>query len=110
MSTIRVAIMRPAERVTFEEIENDLPAQQKIVGGYIEPLFLPDGLVVVFNEEGQHLGLTPNRFIEGSPLHRVLLHGTFFVARKYGSELTSITPEDELHLVQWGPLQGWRVA
>jgi hypothetical protein len=110
VSTIRVAVMRPAERVAFEEIENDLEPMQKIVGGYIEPLFLPDGLVVVFNEEGQHLGLTPNRFIEGSPLHRVLLHGTFFVARKIGDEFASITPEDERDLVQWGPLQFWRVS
>jgi hypothetical protein len=81
---------------------------QEIVEGHIEPLFLPDGLVVVFNDDHDRLGLPPNRFVVLNGLRHGPLYGTFFVARREGSEFASIRPEDEIDLAQWGPLQGWR--
>lgn len=42
------------------EIEGTLKEMQKIVGGYIEAIYLPDGLVMVCDEEGKVKDKTDN--------------------------------------------------
>ena len=75
-------------------IDNTLAAMQKVVGGYIEPIYLDDVAVVV-NEEGK---------INGSPLNRSLYEngerfdiaaGTFFVCGLGEENFDSLTPEQQ---------------
>lgn len=120
--TIRVAVFKPGEEVTFEDIRNDLPTLQKTVGGYIEMLRINKGLVLICNEEGKLYGLPRNRV-----LHRTMsvdpvtpvtsgmviadqLVGTFFVCRLRGPEMASLKLEDEWILKTWKPGGIWDVG
>lgn len=38
-----------------------LAEMQTAVGGYIEPIYLPDGRVLLINEDGKYLNLPPNK-------------------------------------------------
>jgi hypothetical protein len=104
---IRVAVFRPGANPTFEEIANNLPAVQAIVGGYIEMIPLSaDGLTATLNEEGKLHGLTPNRQVAG-PAAQDLIVGTFFVSQRCGAQLASLKPEDEARLARWTPEEVW---
>lgn len=86
---IRVIIVPPNELPRVEVIQNTLKAQQEIVGGNIEELYLDNDAVAVCNEEGKLMNLEANRKI-GSDI----IAGTFFIARDDGSEyLVSLTDE-----------------
>ena len=58
---MRVLYKRPAD-VGFRQlnIDNDLHALQKLVGGYIETLTVATDCCVICNEESRLLGLTHN--------------------------------------------------
>lgn len=58
---MRVLYKRPAD-VGFRQlnIDNDLHALQKLVGGYIETLTLATDCCVICNEEGRILGMPEN--------------------------------------------------
>ena len=57
---IKAVIQRPGQISQIITIPNTLEALQQLVGGYIETLTLPDGFVIICNEEGRYLGLQPN--------------------------------------------------
>lgn len=58
---MRVLYKRPAD-VGFRQlnIDNDLRALQKLVGGYIETLTVATDCCVICNEEGRILGMPKN--------------------------------------------------
>lgn len=56
---MKVYIKEPKQKPRLEEVENTLEALQKIVGGYIETVTLPNA-VVICNEEGRIQNLEPN--------------------------------------------------
>ena len=61
MNKIKAIIKRPDEE--FGHIANiscTLENLQKIVGGYIETLYLGHGLILIVNEEGKLMNLEPN--------------------------------------------------
>ena len=61
MAKIKVIVKRPDEPVGhFEEVENTLASFQKIVDGHIETVGLPEGAVLICNEEGKLNMLQPN--------------------------------------------------
>jgi len=57
---IKAIRMRPDEAPEEIQIENELRALQAEVGGYIETLYLADGVTAIVNEEGRLEGLRPN--------------------------------------------------
>lgn len=50
--TLKVIIKRPGMAAAVSVIKNTLEDLQKFVGGYIETFTLPDGAVVIRDEEG----------------------------------------------------------
>ena len=86
---MRVIIVEPNQAPKVELIKNTLEAQQEVVGGYIEEIYLANDAVVICNEEGKMRDLDANRKI-GSDI----IAGTFFIAGDDGSEyLVSLTDE-----------------
>lgn len=64
---MKVIRKRPGEDAEIAEVENDLHALQKEVGGYIQFVPLATDFGFILNEEGKLLGLEPNVFF-GSDL------------------------------------------
>ena len=62
---IRCLLVEPHDLPKEIEIDNTLEAKQKIVGGYIECVYLPNDeeVVIICNEEGKINGLKLNRDI-----------------------------------------------
>lgn len=82
MAKIKVIVKRPDEPVGhFEEVENTLASFQKIVGGYIETVGLPEGALLICNEEGKLNMLQPNISVPGD-----LIVGTVAVVGQDGEE------------------------
>ena len=65
MSKIKVIIKQPFARPCVTEIENSLESYQKIAGGLIECIDMPNtkGIDIILNEEGKLYGLAPNVFL-----------------------------------------------
>lgn len=57
---IKVIIKEPGKAPVLTEIENELGALQKIVGGYIETVTFAEDACIVCNEEGRLLDLPYN--------------------------------------------------
>lgn len=87
---IRVLVVAPLQKPVIKIIENTLEAQQAVVGGDIEYLYIDDSeSIMVCNEEGKLRNLQANRRIGVD-----IIAGTFFIARDDGSEyLKSLTDE-----------------
>lgn len=87
---IRVLVVAPLQKPVIKIIENTLEAQQEVVGGDIEYLYIDDQeSIMVCNEEGKLRNLQANRRIGVD-----IIAGTFFIARDDGSEyLKSLTDE-----------------
>lgn len=86
---MRVIIVEPNQAPRVEIIKNTLEAQQAIVGGDIEELYLAKDAVAICNEEGKPRNLEANRK-NGSDI----IAGTFFIAGDDGLEyLVSLTDE-----------------
>lgn len=87
-----------AEEVRLETIEMSLEALKGLVGGYIEPLRVPDvtDWVALANEEGNIMGLPENprageilgKFAELK--HGVMLVGDIVIVGQHGPEMGSI--------------------
>lgn len=58
--TLTVVVVKAGELPEVAVIPNELHEFQRIVGGYIEVLYLPDGTALVVNETGKIDGLEPN--------------------------------------------------
>lgn len=65
MEKIKCLLVEPYELPKEIEIDNTLEAKQKIVGGYIECVYLPNdnSVVLICNEEGKMNGMKLNRDI-----------------------------------------------
>ena len=87
---IEVIVYRVDAEPVVEEHEDTLESWQSIVGGYIELVPLPDGLLLLCNEEGKLDGLRYNRTVPD--IDDIL--GDFFVCRSDGDEFASVQPGD----------------
>ena len=86
MRVVYVEPNRPAYEAT---ILHDLEHMQKAVDGYIEPVYLEDGLVVVGNEEAKLRGMAGNRHIG-----EIIMAGPFFVCGEGHEDFCSLTDEE----------------
>ena len=86
MRVVYVEPNRPAYETT---ILHDLEHMQKAVDGYIEPVYLEDGLVVVGNEEAKLRGMAGNRHIGN-----IIMAGPFFVCGEAYEDFCSLTDEE----------------
>lgn len=103
---MRVLYFKPGiTRPLIYHIEPDLAAMQRTVGGYIETVTLPGGLVLVCDEEARLKGLPPNRIIDG-----IAICGPFFICRRRRSEFAELSYDDACKLrdqqfQRWIPAQ-----
>ena len=87
---IKIVYQFPGELSRIVTIPNTLKAMQKLVGGYIETMSLPNGLVIVIDEEGRLKGLHENvRCVRYGTIV-----GTLFITAADGEEFRSLTTEE----------------
>ena len=85
---MRVVYVEPGEKPYTAEILHTLKAEQKAVGGLIEPIYNEDGTILVGNEESKLMGMQGNRRIgDGS----CIVAGPFFVCGDTGEAFCSLT-------------------
>lgn len=87
---IKAIRMRPDEDPEEIQIENELRALQAEVGGYIETIYLADGVTAIVNEEGKLEQLAPNCLLRGDlivgPIVLVGVRGANFCSIPEGYE------------------------
>ena len=81
---MKILYKAPGEALRSMVIPNELGVMQQLVDGYIEPITLPDNLIVICNEEGKIRGMQPNITFGG---HDFV--GTIVMTGHEGDELTS---------------------
>ena len=85
---MRVVYVEPGEKPYTAEILHTLQAEQKAVGGLIEPIYNEDDTILVGNEESKLMGMQGNRRIgDGSSI----IAGPFFVCGDTGEDFRSLT-------------------
>lgn len=57
---MKVIIKEVGKKPKVEDIANDLPTLQKLVGGHIEVVRVTPDILMICNEEGKSQGLPPN--------------------------------------------------
>lgn len=90
MNKIQIAVLKVGEPLSFVEIEPDLDAMQKIVGGLIEMVSIAEGLDMVCNEEGKLNGLEINFRFGNMPI----VGDVFFTRHDDGRGAVSLTEAD----------------
>lgn len=91
MSKIKGISMRVDEQPQVEEIENDLRAFQRYVGGYIQTVKISDDVVMIVNEEGKLMRLPPNFLCD--TIHDVIVGNAIFVGCTEWGEWKTLTPD-----------------
>ena len=88
---LKVVMVEPHKAPYVTEIEDELSALQRAVGGYIEVVGNGDGTLIVCNEEGKLEGLEGNRRIHDG---MSIIAGTFFVVGEDGEDFRSLTESE----------------
>ena len=78
-------IKNPGQPAFTRQINNELSALQDLVGGYIQTVYLPHGVIMIVNEEGKLMGLKPNFRLE----HDLIVGTAVFVSAD-GEEFTGL--------------------
>jgi hypothetical protein len=73
---MKIVIKKAGYNPEVREINGELHEMQEIVGGYIECINVIDNILLVCNEEGKFMGLTPNFAFNGD----LIVGDVFFVA------------------------------
>lgn len=89
--------IRIDDTVELIEVDNELTALQKQVGGLIETVGLHDGAVMIVNEEGLLLGMKQNPI--ASLIARTMIYGPAVVT---GTEADEFDDVPERYLVWLG--------
>lgn len=88
---LTVVMVEPHKAPYVAEVDDELSALQKAVGGYIEVVGNGDGTLIICNVEGKLQGLEGNRRIrDGSSI----IAGTFFVVGDDGENFRSLTESE----------------
>ena len=92
---IEILVVEPGKKPYVKTIDNRLQAMQKVVGGYIEPIYLDDVAIVV-NEEGKVNKLPLNRSLYDESGERFdIIAGTFFVCGLGEENFTSLNEKQK---------------
>jgi len=83
---MKILIIENGQEPREADIENTLQAMHTVVGGYIETVRLNHNTILVCNEEGKLIGLTPNRRIG-----KDIICGTFFIAGSDAEDFRDLT-------------------
>ncbi|MGR9546553.1 DUF3846 domain-containing protein [Priestia megaterium] len=97
MEKIKGLLINVGEKPQTVEIDNTLEELQRIVGGWIETLFIKQdrSIVMILNEEGKLEGLKPNiDFTNDVVVGNVIVLGTDIE----NGEFRSLTDEEDLEV------------
>ena len=83
---LKIVYVEPNRPPFVSEVSNDLKSLQRSVAGYIEPIYLGDGTILVGNEEAKLKGMEGNRHIGES-----IIAGPFFIVGEDGENFRSLT-------------------
>lgn len=86
-------IKNPGQPAFTRQIENTLTAFQQLVGGYIQTVYLPHGVIMIVNEEGKLMGLKPNFRLE----HDLIVGTAVFVSAD-GEEFAGLSERQENYI------------
>lgn len=86
---LQIVYVEPNRPPFISEVGNDLKSLQRAVGGYIEPIYLGDGTILVGNEEAKLKGMEGNRHIGES-----IIAGPFFIVGEDGDNFRSLTDDE----------------
>lgn len=64
---LQVAYYKPGEPMRVEQVKDELPEFQGLVGGKIEAVYITEELTIICNEEGRLKGLELNRLDIAGP-------------------------------------------
>jgi hypothetical protein len=102
---MKVIIKCPGELIGhYEEIDNDLHALQRKVGGYVEMVRIADELVMLVDEDGIAKGAEKNFQMEFMTGYQ-WIRGMVLLCGLDGDEFTDVPIELEtweLYLMMWG--------
>jgi predicted RNA-binding protein len=86
---MEVLIKKVGEKPYITGIGDTLQELQKIVGGYIEPVTFPNGVIMICNEEGKFNGSKPN-----FKLNYDVIMGDVIFLESDGEEFKSISDKN----------------
>lgn len=86
---LTIVYVEPNRPPFISEVGNDLKSLQRAVAGYIEPIYLGDGTILVGNEEAKLKGMEGNRHIGES-----IIAGPFFIVGEDGDNFRSLTDDE----------------
>lgn len=87
---IKVVVQEPGKISEIATVVNDLKPMQELIGGYLETLTLPNGLVLVMDEEGRLKGLQEN--VRSVQFGTIV--GRLFITAAEGESFRSLTVEE----------------
>lgn len=88
---MKVVYVEPNKPPFVSDLENSLKAEQRAIGGRIEPIYMGNDVCLVGNEEAKLIGMPGNRRIgDGS----TIIAGPFFVVGVAGEDFRSLTDEE----------------
>lgn len=93
---ITILFAAPGKPPAISEIPNTLAAMQQLVGGYIEAIGIGNSLYLICNEQGNLLGLPPNRAIR----RRIIAGNFFFTRADICGDNISLSEKDISQLIQ----------
>lgn len=88
-SLLQIVYVEPNRPPFVSEVSNDLKSLQRAVCGYIEPIYLGDGTILVGNEEAKLKGMEGNRHIGES-----IIAGPFFIVGEDDDNFRSLTDDE----------------
>lgn len=86
---LKVVYVEPSRPPFISEVGKELKALQQAVDGYIEPINMGDGTILVGNEEAKLNGMEGNRHIGES-----VIAGPFFIVGEDGEDFRSLTDDE----------------
>ena len=86
---LKIVYVEPNRPPFISEVGNDLKSLQRAVCGYIEPICLGDGTILVGNEEAKLKGMEGNRHIGES-----IIAGPFFIVGEDCDNFRSLTDDE----------------
>ena len=93
---MKVVYVEPGKPAYEAEIRHELSAEQRAVGGLIEPVYLEDGICIVGNEEAKLIGMPGNRRLETGGI----MAGPFFVVGDSNGDFRSLTDEETQRMLE----------
>lgn len=93
---MKVVYVEPGKPAYEAEIRHELSAEQRAVGGLIEPVYLEDGICIVGNEEAKLIGMPGNRRLETGGI----MAGSFFVVGDANGDFRSLTDEETQRMLE----------